>query len=196
MAVDESNVLRVDLEDIINEARHRTELKSRSIQDDAMAQKIAMSDDDYTILTSWILECAGIIGNEANYIWHPSQTGLDSISNPYTEQDPNPNDAFDVTDLNTLQKQSSELMPKNIPDFLVFNMPQLEGALIYKYTIIQTMIRSAMIEYLLAKWYNDCGLMQDSQIAGMAFNNWKSQVRFNAVTSQKNLKTPRMYRAY
>lgn len=194
MAVDDSNVLRVDIEDMINEARHRTELKSRVLGDDAMSQKIVISDDDYSIIMSWLFEVAGLLANDANYIWNAEQSGLDAISDPWEEGEENPNNDVELIDLDTRQKRTSEFLSKGEMDTITFSSPQLTGKTILKYSFVKTLIRSAMIEYILFKWWDSCGVNEDSAKSYAQYENWKDQVRFNSVTNIRNINLTRKVR--
>ncbi len=195
MAVDSSNNVRVDLQDIFNSCEQQTAYLSRSFGNNAESQKVVITADDYGLVWPWANEAAVIIADSCNYITNTSQTGLDAISNHLT--DPNPNDDLNHVDLQQNQKQTGELLSKRVMDTLEFNVDQMEGLDPLKYTLTQTQIRAAIIEYILFKWYegNPLTLSMAPQ-KWQQFNYWKSELMTNSLNNQKTYKVIKPYKLF
>lgn len=196
MPIDDSNILRVDLYEIFKEAEHLTSIKSRMIEDDALAQKIIISPDEYILLVSFMNDATSIIADAGSYVYTSEMSGLDSLTDRYTEENPNPNDEFELQDLNWLQKKSGELLKDDQQPILIFSMPELEGSLVYKWTVVQTFIKGAILEYILHKWYRHNGLNEDAAMAYQMFEMWVDKIRFNSVSNIKNIGKSRKFRPY
>lgn len=196
MAVNTFNSLRVDLKDIYKECGQRTSFHSRVYQEDELNQKVVISDDDYEILYRFTEEAANLIANHANYITCSSQTGLEALTADFTEENPNPYDVVALEDLNERQKQTGELLDKGEMDTLEFNISQIEDMDAKRYSIVKGFIRSAILEYILYKWYSMNRINDEAQKAFTEFEKFKDLVRFNSVTNRKRVKKTRNYRAY
>lgn len=196
MAINTFNSLRVDLKDIYKECGQRTSFHSRVYQEDELNQKVVISDDDYEILYRFTEEAANLIANHANYITCSSQTGLEALTADFTEENPNPYDAVPLEDLNERQKQTGELLDKGEMDTLEFNISQIEDMDAKRYSIVKGFIRSAILEYILYKWYSMNRINDEAQKAFTEFEKFKDLVRFNSVTNRKRIKKSRNYRAY
>lgn len=196
MAVNDFNKLRVDLTDIYKECRKRTSFHSRVYQSDLLDQEVVICEDDYDQLYKFSEEAANLIANNANYISCANQTGLEALTADFTEEEPNVNDEIALEDLNERQKQTGELLVKGEMDTLDFNVEEIEGMDIKRFTIIQGFIRSAILEYILYKWYSVCRINDEAQKAYAEFDKFNTKVRFNSITNRKRVKKNRPYRAY
>jgi hypothetical protein len=190
MAVDNSNAIRVDLQEIYNSCEQQTSYHSRVHKDDEDNQKIVICKDDYRMIHSWANEAAVLIADACNYITNTSQTGLDAISNPYTTENPNPNDEVtDIRDLMVDQKQTGEFLSKGVMDTMEFNVTQMQGITPLKYTVTQTQIRAAIIEYVLFKWYELNKITDAMRIKYEQFEFWLNALQNNTFNNQKTIKT-------
>lgn len=200
MAVNDFNSNRVDLKDIYRECEKRTSFHSRVYQGDELNQSIVISADDYDQLFRFSDEAANLIANHANYITCSTQTGLEALTADFTEQDPNPHDTVALEDLDERQKQTGELLDKGEMDILEFNIPELdnlkEDEKIKRYNIVKGFIRSAILEYILYKWYSMTRVNDEAQKSLQEHEKFKDLVRFNSVTNRKRVKKTRSYRAY
>ena len=196
MAVDTSNNVRVDLQDIYNACEEESAYHSRMMNNNEDHQRIIICSDDYRLIHPWAMEAASIIADSCNYITNTSQTGLDAISNPYTEGDPNPNDGEEVIDLMVNQKQTGEYLSKAVMDTLEFNVEQMDGMTPIKYTVTQTYIRAAIIQYVLYKWYEVNRLTDSMAMKYQSFENWITKLGNNSLSNQKAIKTRKPYRLF
>lgn len=196
MAVNDFNNLRVDLSDIYKECERRTSFHSRVFEEGELNQRIVICEDDYEQLYKFSEEAANMIANNANYISCATETGLEALTADFTEEEPNANDESTLEDLNERQKQTGELLVKGEMDTMTFNVDELEGMDIKRFTIIQGFIRSAILEYILYKWYSMCRINDEAQKALAEFDKFNKLVRFNSITNRKRVKKTRLYRAY
>lgn len=196
MALDTSNNVRVDLQDIYNACEEESAYHSRMINNDEEHQRIIICRDDYRLIHPWAMEAASIIADSCNYITNASQTGLDAISNPYTEENPNPNDEKEVIDLMVNQKQTGEYLSKSEMDTLEFNVEQMDGMTPLKYSVTQTYIRAAIIQYVLYKWYEVNRLTDSMAMKYRSFEDWVNKLGNSSLANQKAIKTRKPYRLF
>lgn len=189
MAVDTSNAIRVDLQEIYDSCEQQTSYHSRIHKDDEDNQKVVICKDDYRLIHSWANEAAVLIADACNYITNTSQTGLDAISNPFTSPAVNPNDAVPIKDLMVDQKQTGEFLSKTVMDTMEFNVTQMEGFTPLKYTVTQTQIRAAIIEYVLFKWYELNKITDAMRPKYEQFEFWLNALQNNTFNNQKTIKT-------
>jgi hypothetical protein len=108
----------------------------------------------------------------------------------------NPNDEKDHLDLTQSQKQSGESLDRGIMDTLEFNVDQMEGMTPLKYTVTQTQIRAALIEYVLFKWYSLNKINDEAGKSYQQFEYWKTQLMTNSLNNQKTYKVRKPYRLF
>jgi hypothetical protein len=84
MAVDDSNNVRVDLQEIFDSVEKQTAYHSRVFNNNMDNQKIVITKDDYDLIYSWANEAAVLIADACNYITNTKQTGLEAISNEFS----------------------------------------------------------------------------------------------------------------
>lgn len=196
MAVDSSNNVRVDLQEIYNACEEQTAYHSRMINNDEHHQRIIICEDDYNLIHPWAMEASSIIADSCNYITNTSQTGLEAISNPYESGETNPNDAQEVIDLMINQKQTGEYLIKADMDTLEFNVEQMDGVTPLKYSVTQSYIRAAIIEYVLYKWYELNRLTDSMAMKYNSFEQWINKLKNNSLNNQKTIKTRKPYRLF
>ena len=196
MALDTSNNVRVDLQDIYNSCEEQTAYHSRMINNNEDNQRIIICADDYRLIHPWAMEAATLIADSCNYITNTSQTGLEAISNPYGAGQTNPNDAEDILDLTVDKKQTGEYLSKTAMDTLQFNVEQMVGLTPLKYSVTQTYIRAAIIEYVLFKWYELNRLTDSMAMKYRSFEDWVLKLRNNSLSNQKAIRTKKPYRLF
>lgn len=196
MATDTTNTVRVDLQEIFNAIERQSRYHSSIHQNDEMNQMIVVTKDDYELIWPWANEAAVLIADQCNYITNTTQTGLDAISNPYADGENNPNDEKDIQDLLSNQKQTGEFLSKQVMDTLEFNVEQMTGFTPLKYSVTQTQIRAALIEYVLFKWYELNKIPDMMAMKWEQFENWMNKLQTNTLTMQKTIKTRRPYNLY
>ncbi|HAS58510.1 MAG TPA: hypothetical protein DCS64_08440, partial [Algoriphagus sp.] len=181
MALDTSNMVRVDLQELFNACEHQTIIHSRNHDKDLHNQEIVICKDDYELIWSWANDAAVLIADECTYITNTNQTGLDAISNPYTDVDPNPHDEKDIQNLLINQKQTGEYLSKEVMDTLQFNVEQMQGLTPLKYSVTQTQIRAALIEYILFKWYEVNKIPDMMAMKWQQFEYWVNKLKTNTL---------------
>lgn len=196
MQLDTSNILRVDLQDIYNSCEHQTAIHSRIFNEDKSNQEIVICKDDYAIIHPWAMEAASLVADACNYITSTNQSGLDAITDRSTEQIPNPYNEKEILDLTQTQKQTGERLNQGLMDILTFNVEQMEGMLPLKYTVTQTYIRSAIVEYVLFKWYELNKITDAMRLKYEQFEFWKNELRTITFNNQKAIKVRKPYRLF
>lgn len=194
MAVDTSNNVRVDLQEMFNSCEELSEKHFRREHGGSQDfQHLVITKDDYSIIFPWANDAAVLIADSVNYITNTSQTGLEAISNPYTVDDPNPNDEEDILDLTQDKKQTGEYLSKAEMDTMEFNVDQMEGMTPLKYTVTQSQIRAAMIEYILFKWYELNNQPSSMAMKWTQFQFWLNQLANNSLNNQKTIRARKTY---
>lgn len=196
MQIDSSNNIRVDLQDIYNSCEEQTAYHSRMINNNEEHQRIIICPDDYRLIHPWAMEAASLIADSCNYISNAGQTGLEAISNPFAAGQTNPNDSKSPSDLMQNEKQTGEYLSKEEMDEIEFNVEQMFDLSPLKYTVIQTYIRAAIIEYVLYKWYELNRLTDSMSMKYRGFEEWVSKLENNSLNNQKVIKTRRPYRIF
>lgn len=196
MQIDISNIIRVDLQDIYNSCEEQTAYHSRVINNNEEYLRIIICQDDYRLIHPWAMEAASLIADSCNYISNAGQTGLDAISNPYASGQTNPNDSKNPSDLMQNEKQTGEYLSKEELDEIEFNVEQMFNISPLKYTVIQTYLRAAIIEYVLYKWYELNRIADSSAIKYQTFEEWVSKLENNSLNNQKAIKTRKPYRFF
>jgi hypothetical protein len=161
-----------------------------------MNQEIIITKDDYPLIHNFCQEGAGFIASAANYITGTSQNAIQAISNPYTEENPNPYDDEELQDLRESMKQSGEFMSVGPLNTMVFNVVQLEGVEVLEYTITQSWIRSALIHYILHKWYLLNKIYDAASDNFLKYEDFKGKVRTSALSNQKTIRAKRPYQPF
>jgi hypothetical protein len=206
MAEDISNNVRVDLQEIFDSCEQQTAYHSRMVNNNEENQRIIISEDDYGLIWPWANDAAVLLADACNYITNTTQSGLDAISSPYIDADPeadppiegtvNTFDAEDHLDLTQAQKQTGELLSKKAMDTLIFNVDQMEGMTPLKYTVTQSQIRAAIIEYVLFKWYELNRITDSMSLKWQQFEYWKGHLMTNSLNNQKTFKVRKPYRLF
>lgn len=196
MAEDTFNSIRVDLQEIYDHCEERTTYHSRIHKEDLQNQEIVICIDDYRLIHAFANEAASLIADAANYITDTNQTGIEALTANFTEESPNENDSKTILQLMNNEKQTGELLNKGAMDVMQFNVRQMEGFTPLKYTVTQTYIRSAMIEYILFKWYELNKINDAMKNAYDQYEKWLTKVRNNTFAHQKTVNTRKNYRLF
>jgi hypothetical protein len=196
MQTDNFNSIRVDFQDIFNETIALSKFHSRMVEDDMLSEKIVICPDDFGVIFSFANEGAVQIADNANYISVASQTGFEALTAAYTAESPNPHDAKNVRDLMNNEKQTGELLDKGEMDIMDFNVTEMEGINPLKYTITQTYIRSALIHYILYKWFQINKITDAMMLNFSEFEKFKYLIKTNSLNSQKTINTRKAYRPF
>lgn len=198
MALDTSNNVRVDLQEIYNSAEEQSDKHAREYaSSEDSKQNIVICQDDYRLIHAWAMEAAVLIADYCNYITSTSQTGLDAISNPYSDGNPNPNDEVENVRLLTQnQKQTDEYLSKESMDTLQFNVEQMQGMTPLKYSITQSQIRAVIIEYILFKWYELNKITDAMSMKWQQVQYWLGQLQTNSLNNQKAINARKSYNLF
>lgn len=196
MAVNETFALQVYLQDVYNQVKLESAYHSRIHQGDTMNQEIIITPDDYPVINSFCIEAAGFIASAANYITGTSQNALQAISNPYTTENPNPYDEEELQDLRESMKQTGEFMPLGAMDTFNFNIVKMEGVETKVYTITQGWIKSALIHYILHKWFLLNKIYDAATDNLVKFEEFKNKVRTSALSNQKTIRAKKPYQPF
>lgn len=197
MPVDTSNTIRVDLQEIFDSCEKQTRYHSDIFQGGELNQNIVICGDDYELIFPWANDAAVLIADACNYITNTSQTGLEAISNPFTTENPNPADQVeDIRDLMADQKQTGEYLSKAVMDTMQFNVVQMANYDPLKYTVTQSQIRAAMIEYILFKWYELNKINDEMAKKWKQFEFWLNKLKTNTFNNQKTIKTKKPYHLF
>ncbi len=190
------NSIRVDLSDMYKECEHRTSLHSRVHMGNEMDQEIVICPDDYAIVHAFANEAAVLLANAANYIQNASETGFEALTSKYSEGEINKFDELTLEELRTNEKQTGELLSKGAMDTLLFDIEEMEDKTLLKYTTTQTYIRSAIIEYILFKWFTVCKVYDAARDSFTEYEKFRDLLRFHSVTNIKRKKMGRPYRHF
>lgn len=194
MAIDTSNNVRVDLQEMFNSCEEQSEKHfRREFGELPDFEHLVITKDDYQLIFPWANDAAVLIADRCNYITNTSQTGLDAISNPYTTENPNPSDEEEILDLTQDKKQTGEYLSKAVMDTMEFNVDQMEGMTPLKYSVTQSQIRAAMIEYILFKWYELNGQSASMAMKWQQFQFWLNQLANNSLNNQKAIRARKSY---
>jgi hypothetical protein len=197
MALDTSNNVRVDLQELFNSCEEQSEKHfRREFGDLPDFQHLVITKDDYALIFPWANDAAVLIADRCNYITNTTQTGLDAISNPYTTMNPNPHDDTEIVDLVQSQKQTGEYLSKAVMDTMEFNVDQMEGMTPLKYSVTQSQIRAAMIEFILFKWYELNGQSSSMAMKWSQFQFWLNQLANNSLNNQKAIRARKSYNMF
>lgn len=197
MAVDSGNILRVDLAEIHQEVKDRTHLKAGFLNLDP--DTFAINANTKPLIHQFALEGAGIVADHAGYIKNSAQTGLDGLTycadvdNP----DPAPTNEFDkeIEQMGEKKVNPGEKLESSLMDFVLFEIEDIPSEL-NRYTLVQGYIKSALIHYILYKWFH---LQSRPDLANpefIEFENFKGKVRFNSVRNYRKAKNGRPYRQF
>lgn len=214
MSVDTKNIIRTDLQEIYNDCKERTFRKCLALKLDP--DSYAISGHETGQLHLFALEGASKIANHASMIKYHSQTGIDALSfyqdletpedadsyvdpdsetaNDETVEDPDGNTIL-VSDIAGREHESGEKLSKEIQDLIVFQIDDLEEDY-NRYTVVQQFIKSALTNYILYKWWELMGQYNEAKVEMAAFMDMADDVRFNAVSTNKQKNVARPYYFY
>lgn len=216
MALDEKNMVRLDLQDIFDDAVERSyhicqALDAQSNGKGFSPDVYAISGNEYKLLFRFITAGAAKISNYASMVKHYTQTGIDALT--YYEDLEKPEDADSYVDPDSTvaddeyitgpdgnQVLLTEIMNKThdtgeklsalAGDTITFLITDFDGEQ-YRYTVIQQFIRDCLVEYALYEWWKHKGVQSQ---AAIHFNDYEKQagnIRFNSVINHKRKGTTR-----
>ena len=81
-------------------------------------------------------------------------------------------------------------------DTLQFNVEQMQGLTPLKYSVTQTQIRAALIEYILFKWYEVNKIPDMMAMKWQQFEYWVNKLKTNTLNMQKTIKTRKPYNLF
>lgn len=189
---DSKNILRLDLEEIYNECQGITEAKARALTLDPNV--FAITSVVKNQVHQFAMEGASLIANNAGIVRNSSQTGLDALTYEQTvdEPDPIPTNEFDKEiPVNGVCTDENQKLDSGLMDIVLFEIEDVDGEQ-NRYTMVQTFIKSAMIHYILFKWYKMMGRADLASIEYQEYEEFNGKVRFNAVRTSniKGIKRP------
>jgi hypothetical protein len=181
MAVDSSNILRVELKDIFDAVEMETAHKSEALDEGATVDVMAVVQDDRQDIVPFILLACAEIADHSNYIQDENQNGLDALTR-------DSNGDYDGTDLSCVdekQKLIGESLDSNTRDLLVFSISELENFNPNKYTIVQEYIKESIIRFTLHKWYHMKNQRSLSIQEYELYERSLDKVKNNSITNKK-----------
>ncbi|MEC7753776.1 MAG: hypothetical protein VYB44_07085 [Bacteroidota bacterium] len=192
MAVDSSNILRVELLDIYQSleriSAHRSEAHDGGETVDVLA---IVQDDREDVYPDIMLACAKI-ADAANYVQNQDQNGLDAL----TRTSDGIYEGYTLDYVPEKEKMIGESLDPNTRDILVFSHPELENFTPNKYTIVQEYIKEAIVRFVLSRWYHMKNLKQYSIEEEELFEEALSEIKFNSVTNKKRKSVKLPYKYY
>jgi hypothetical protein len=209
MAVDQNNILRVDLTQIYKEAERRSMLKCRALQLDI--DDFGISPSDYPQLHSFASEAATIIGDKSGMVKTTTQTGFDAITYIEADDVPDPDQDVDVDedgetdfqeelmgDTYTVGEKlasNDEGFEQDTIEFNIdkLNLPEDEAN---RYTVFQRYIFDAMVHYVLHKWFDLMGQAQASADFYRGYEAHLGNLKFNSSKNFNRLGQRRPYFLY
>ncbi len=215
MAVDNKNIVRLDLNEIYNAARRKSFIAVRALNAQSPGK---YHEDDYAIsgnevqeLHDSVMEGAALISNYASMVKHYTQTGIDALTYyedleipteaaTYTDPDadvegdetitsPDGNEIM-VGDIQNRQHSSGEKLSRSIGDLVLFSVDDLEDDQV-RYTVVQQFIRQALIAFVLYKWFALNGVGEQAAVHYQEFERAAGDVRFSSVRNHRRRHTRR-----
>jgi hypothetical protein len=200
MIVDTGNVLREDLSDIYGECERITALKARANGLDP--DLFVINKTDYNLIHTFAMEGAGIIADSASMVKLATQTGIDALSiviDATTGEDileyPEANEYGVVASSMGKNHESGEKMVKTLSNRIEFAIEGLEGTQL-RYTVVQGFIKTAMIYYILYKWYHALEQLEIAKAQFFEYERALEKVKFNSVRNHKAKTACKPYRLY
>ena len=191
MAIDNSNLLRVDLNDVYDLIENISAHRSQALDEGQTVDIMAVVEDDRIKIYPFIILATAEIADRSNYIQNVHQNGLEALTRS-TDGDFVDQEIDMVPEKHKLMGES---LSPNPLDTLVFAVPELENFTPNKYTIIQEYIKEAIVRFALYKWYAMLNASQFASEEYQFFERAVSQLRFNSITNRKrkSVKLPLRY---
>jgi hypothetical protein len=201
LAVDVKNIVRLDLEDILEECIRQSYYAIRPY---TAKEPEVYHPDDYAIsgnekqqVFEFAMDGASKLADYASMVKHHTQTGIDALTYYADYENPTEAASYDSNEETiTTTEGSTEEPVANIigeghasgqklnkgNDLVLFEISDLEGDQ-YRYTVVQQHIRTSLINYILHKWWSLVGL---SDLANKYLEDFKasaSDVRHNSAST-------------
>lgn len=213
MAVDNKNIVRLDLEDIFEDAKERSfhvvqALDAQGAQGEDRSYHpdvYAISGNETRLLYRFVTAGASQLSNYASMVKHHTQTGIDALTQYQDMETPEDADSYTDPDANTANDEyitgpdnttvytsdiigrehdTGEKLSKGIGDTILFSITDLDEDH-YRYTVVQQFIRDALVEYALYEWFKLKGVGKQASIHFQTYEAIARKVRFNAVINHK-----------
>jgi hypothetical protein len=170
MAENRKGVGRVDLPEIYAQCERETAYKQQVL--DGNFDDLVITENERPLMHQYCLEGTARISNQVGYVKTSNQSGIDALSYDSVED-------IDTNNSGETFSEGEKLVYKEMQD-IVFDITGVENDQ-NMYTVVQQLIKSALIAYVLYKWYELKGLQQDSVNKYMQYEQYLPEIRFNCV---------------
>jgi hypothetical protein len=196
MATDVNNILRVDLPEIYDECQGMTEIKARALEldPDVFAISVVVKNQ----IHSFAMEGASLIADNASIIRNSAQTGMDALTYKEEDDEPDPpveNDYGDIIPPYGEDTDLNQKLVKKTQDLILFEIEDIETES-NRYTVVQNFIKSALVHYILFKWYELVAKPELAAIEFVEYEKFTGKARFNSIRNQGRINEVRPYRMY
>lgn len=181
MAVDSSNILRVELLDIYQSLEKISAHRAEAFDGGETVDVIAIVEDDREDVYPDIMLACALIADAANYVQNQDQNGLDAL----TRISDGIYEGYTLDYVPEKEKLIGESLDPDERDTLSFTVPELENFTPNKYTIVQTYIKEAIVRFVLSRWYHMKNKQQFSKEELELFEEAIGNLKFNSVTNKK-----------
>lgn len=199
MGVDIKNITRLDLKDIFKNIKRQCAYNLAS--DGPEEERFIISDNDMEQLWEFFIEGCSLIATEGKMAKHHFQTGLDAITfydeleNPLlydTNEDgiitgPDGDDV-NIENIGNRNHFAGQKLANSNPDYILVSIDNVEDDQL-RYTIVQQFIKSALISYVLMKWWMMVGKMHLAQPHQMSYEVYLTKIKENSISNQKIIKS-------
>lgn len=192
MAVDNSNILRVELNDIYDSLERISAHRSEAFDQGETVDIFAIVEDDRTDVYPDIMLACAEIADKSNYIRNENENGLDALTRVS-------NGDYEGEDLDLVPEKTKligESLDPNERDTLTFSVEEMTNFTPNKYTIIQEYIKDAIIHFTLHRWYTMKNSQQFAQEEYQLFDRAMTNIRFNSITNRKRRSVKLPYRYF
>jgi hypothetical protein len=166
----------------------RTAVKFKGMgMDQSLDESIVITKEEYPLIYDFLQEGAAVISSWASFVRNGNQTGIEAITFSCCDDDD--------PDTGTLIVKGQKLSATK-PANLVIAIETLDKKYNQRLTIVQTFIRSALISYILYKWYKMKGASKEANDEYVEHEEFLSKVRFNAVANAASIGTRRKPRYF
>lgn len=181
MAVDNSNILRVELLDIYDILEKISAFKSEAFDGGETVDVLAIVEDNRKDVYPDIMLACARIADAANYIQNQNQNGLDAL----TRTSDGIYEGYTLDYVPEKEKLIGESLDPDERDTLSFTVPELENFTPNKYTVVQEYIKEAIVRFVLSRWYEMKNMQQFSKEQFELFEDAIGNLKFNSVTNKK-----------
>lgn len=194
MNVDSKNLLRVDIVDIYKDCKNRTNIY-------AMAQgldvnKFTINSNTMDLVHTFAIEGSGLIADKSSMVKSATQSGFDALTfdEELDDQEETDEDGL-VIDQMGENLSEGEKLTSGIMDLVLFEIEDVRSEW-NRYTVVQNYIKTAMVHYILYKYYATLGMMDAAAINKVAYEENLENVKYNSVRNHERKKACKPYRLY